>query len=129
MIFLSLVLGIVGLSIFSWLDRVAPIWRAEKMIAEVGPPDGATWKEVKTWLERQRIHSRNVSSLDDRGDYFAVSPRDFKELSPEASGEYIVGIISSPYWWGWMRQIWIYFFFDSEGRLIQRLVKSWEGSL
>jgi hypothetical protein len=128
MIVLSLVFCIAGLIAFTKWNEVVPVQRAEKLVAENGPSDGATREEAEAWLIRQGIPSLCAPSLYHIRNFPAGEcPKRFKELSPKASGGYIAGRIDASYWWGRMRQVWIYFIFDSEGRLIQRIVRVWEG--
>jgi|SRR5579871_8050 len=113
-----------------WWDEVGPIRGAEKFVTKSGPGDGASREEVESWLDRQGIRRARYSGAADGGDYPAVgSPFQSGGLANGEQGEYIVGKIDAPHFFGWKSQIWVYFFFDSDGRLIQRIIKRWDAYL
>lgn len=57
------------------------------------------------------------------------SPSEFEGLLPGIRGQYVAGRLSVPHLYGWASEVWICFFFDSDGRLIQHIVKRWGGYL
>jgi hypothetical protein len=112
------------------LDEVAPVWWAEGKVATGAPGVGATREEVEAWLDQQGIHHIRYSGVNDAGLYPPTqSPSEFGDLLPGIRGQYVVGRLSVPHLYGWASEIWIYFFFDLDGRLIQHIVKRWDGYL
>jgi hypothetical protein len=108
------------------LDEIAPVLWAKGKVVLSAPGVGATREEVEGWLDQQGIrHSRH--SLSDHGGYPAcLSPAEFGDLASGVQGAYIVGRIRVPHLYDWVSYVWIYFFFDSDGRLIQNIVKRWD---
>ena len=104
-----------------------PVPGIEKMLDENGPRLGATREEVEAWLGRQGIpHDRR--SLNSTGGYPAQrAPSEFGDLAPSVAGDYILGYINAPYRLTWGRMVFIYFFFDDHDRLIQHVVRAWDG--
>jgi hypothetical protein len=100
----------------------------ERMLDMEGPRFGSTREEVEAWLNFRRIRHEYSTNLGEVGDYPAgQEPRVFCGLSPDDVGGYVRSMI--PAWWVngvWDGEIWIYFFFDWDGRLLKYAVKGWE---
>ncbi len=124
--FLPLILFLIAVLVLV-LDEVAPVLWVKGNVAVSAPGVGATRGEVESWFDRQGIHHTRCSSVSDSGGYPAgEAPSEFGGLAPGVQGTYIVGNITVPHVYGWFSEVWLYFFFDSDGRLIQNVVKRWE---
>jgi hypothetical protein len=127
---LALSLLILAAAGLLWWDEVSPVRGAENLLTESGPSGGTSREQVESWLDRQGIRHARYSSALDHGDYPAgASPFEFGGLANGVQGAYIVGKINAPHFYGWGSEVWVYFFFDSDGRLIQRIVKRWDAYL
>lgn len=111
-----LILFLIGVAVLV-LDEVTPIWWAKGKIATSAPGIGATREEVEAWLDRQGTGPNRYSGVKVSDMYPATeSPSEFGNLLPGVWGPYLVGRISVPHLYGWASEVWIYFFFDSNGR-------------
>ena len=79
-------------------------------------------------MESRTIDHRRGTDLHDIGGYPAgLPPAKICELSGREVGEYVVGKIGGVDVGGlFSGDIWIYFFFDNDGRLVRYCVRGWE---
>jgi hypothetical protein len=128
---LLVLLPLLAIAGFLWWMDGAPVRRAEKMVADGGPGIGATRGEVEAWLDRQGIGHSRIGSLKTTGGYPAEQPPSkFGCLVSGIQDEHVVGMVHpSQLQSSAGGEVWIYFFFDSDGRLIQHVIKKWDGWL
>jgi hypothetical protein len=106
-------------------------YQVDRLVSRADLRPGATRVSVENWLDSQQIPHDFTTDAENPGGPMGYRPRlqDLCDLKPDDVAGIvrakIRNVVVDPWCPWWNGEIWVYFFFDRDNKLIRYVVEAW----